>query len=138
MSATAIAVRLLLADEDLNSAVAGRVYPVVAPQTKTLPYLVVSLVYESQDVVLDGQRDGYSSRVSVHCVADKPEAADRLGELVKRALSCVIHQTVNDGASQPMAVATVLKNGTDLLDFNDDRTVFRRLLDYDFRWTPAP
>ncbi len=138
MSATAIAVRLLLADEDLNLAVSGRVYPVTAPQAKTLPYVVASLVYEAQDRVLQGQRDGYSSRVSVHCVADKPEAADRLGELVKQALSCVIHQTVSDGASQPMAVATVLKDGTDLLDFNDDRTVFRRLLDYSIRWTPAP
>lgn len=137
MSATAIAVRLLLANDDLNTAVSSRVYPVVAPQSKALPYVVVSLVYESQDVVLEGQRDGYSSRVSVHCIAEKPEAADRLGELVKRALSSVIHQTVADGASQPMAVATVLKDGTDLLDFNDDRTVFRRLLDYSIRWIPA-
>lgn len=137
MSATAIAVRLLLADEDLAAAVSNRVYPVVAPQEKALPYIVVSLAYEDQDVVLEGQRDGYSSRVSIHCVADEAPAADRLGEAAKRALTSITHQTVTDANDTPFAIASVLKQGTDLIDFNEARTVFRRLMDYSIRWIPA-
>lgn len=137
MSATAIAVRLLLADEDLAAAVSNRVYPVVAPQEKSFPYIVAGLAYEDQDVVLEGQRDGYSSRIAIHCVAADAPAADRLGEAVKQALASIINQTVTDADGAPFAVATALKQGTDLIDFNEARTVFRRLIDYSIRWVPT-
>lgn len=134
MSALAIVIRVLT-DDDSVSAPA---YPIVAPAGSTLPNIVVSMIHEDQDVVLAGQREGYEAGVSIACHDATAGAADRLGEAVKSALGSIIEQTINDSTSTAFAVATIWKDGTDLTDYADDLSVFRRVIDFAVRWRPAP
>lgn len=139
MSATLIAVRLLLDAATVTGLVADRVYPAAAPQGASRPYIVVNLVGEEQDVLLAGARDGFFSLVSISCIASTATAADELGEAVKDMMSEVMHTSVVTDASPPDEIdtATAYKDGADILDYTDDRKTFRRLFDYRLRWVPA-
>lgn len=137
MSATLIALKLLLSDDTVSDLVSDRIYPVTAPQGASLPYIVVSMAFEDQDIHLDGARDGFDSRISVACHADSVAAADALGEAVKARMGYVINEAIlnDESPAEEIARATSWKEGTDLLDYNDARTIFRRLMDFNLRWT---
>lgn len=134
MSAIRIALRLLLANDRITELVGQSVFPVAAPQEVGRPYVAVSLVFEEQDTVLAGHRDGYTSRVSFACVADAVQVADAIGEAVKAAMAEVINVEVLYDAGDLVAFVTAWKEGTDLIDFTDDRKIFRRIIDYRMRW----
>tara|TARA_R110000868_G_scaffold27661_22_gene104682 strand:+ start:1878 stop:2288 length:411 start_codon:yes stop_codon:yes gene_type:complete len=134
MSVIQIAIRILLADVGVTSLVSANIYPLAAPQEAVRPYVATSLVFEDQDTVLQGHRDGFNSRVSFACVAASLQAADGIAEAIKAAMSKVVNVVVMDGDGEPLATATAFKEGTDFSDFTDDRTVFRRVLDYNLRW----
>ena len=135
MSATAIVIRLLLED----SAVTAEPFPVVIPQTASLPCIVVNLVSEQQDHVIEGAQPVFDSRVSVACHGATPDEANDLGEAVKRCLEGVISWEVENGDSPPgiWGTATIWKAGSDMTDFNEQRTVFRRVIDWRVRWQRA-
>ncbi|HEV7344556.1 MAG TPA: DUF3168 domain-containing protein [Devosia sp.] len=134
MSAIKLAIHLLLDDAGITGLVGTDVYPVAAPQEKGLPYIAVSLVWEEQETILAGHLDAYTSRVSFACVAASLSAADAIAEAIKDAMSGVVNTNVLDGQGQRMATVTAWKEGTDMTDYTEDRTVFRRLLDYRMRW----
>ncbi|HEY4200047.1 MAG TPA: DUF3168 domain-containing protein [Devosiaceae bacterium] len=137
MSALTIGVRLLLADAGIVAKVGSSVYPITAPQGAEGPYIVVGLVHEEQDFLLAGASGCFFSRVEIQCVASTGPEADAIGEAVKACMTTVLNATVMSGGDNPVEIgtATAWKEGTDLLDFTDDRAVFRRLLDYRLHWT---
>jgi hypothetical protein len=131
MSALAVVIHLLGADQTIGA----EAYPVVIPERAALPCIVVNLIAEDQNVVLNGSQNSYASRVSVACHAGTATAANALGEAVKSCLGGVINAAVDIGESPALEIgATILKAGTDLTDYSDDRTVFRRILDFNVRW----
>lgn len=136
MNAVTLVVRRLLADAGVAALVDTEVFPVLAPQGFAAPHIVVSLVHEDADVVLEGHRNGFFSRVSVQCKAADVSAAIDIGEAVKSALA-IVNEPVYSGATPPVEIGTITcwKEGTDITDYGDDRSVFRRLLDYRVRWT---
>lgn len=127
---------LRIAREVLTSAVTAPVYMVVAPQTADLPFIVLTLIHESQDIVLDGANPGFFSRITVACHGSTPAAAEVIAEEVKGILEATVNLMLTDGSSPPVqwAGATFFKEGTDLHDYSDDRTVFRRIMDWRLRW----
>jgi hypothetical protein len=139
MSALTTAIALLVEDEAVAGLVADRIYPVVAMQGAPRPHLVVTLLSEEDAQMLDGAGGYPESRVSVECIADTATAADALGEAVKGALEDVTNQVVGEIDSSPSlaVVATVYKAGADITDAADDRSVFRRVLDFMVRWRNA-
>lgn len=141
MSATAIVVRLLLDD----SAVTAGVHAIVIPQEATMPAITVNLVSEQQDHVIEGAQPVFDSRVSVACHAETVDGVIHLGEAVKKALEGTILWEVDPPVSHHMPAgvpapttwygsATICKAGSDVTDWNEDRTVFRRILDWRVRW----
>lgn len=137
MNALTILRRLLIEDSDVAAAVDTRVYPVSRTQSDPLPALVIHSVYEDQDIVLAGARQGFENRMSVECIAGSAGAAHDLGEAVKSALQCIIHQPLYSDDSPPVleAVATIWKEGSDSSDFTEEPRVFRRIVDFRMRWT---
>lgn len=77
----------LSGDAAVSALVAARVYPNLAPQDTTLPYIVfkevTSQVYQSKTPGNDGLS---RSDVEVHCVAEEQLDANTLAEEVREAL----------------------------------------------------
>lgn len=135
MSATRILLGLLtdaLADE-------AEAYPLVAPQNALLPFITVTQVHEGQQMLIDGATDMFQSRLSIACHARSAAGADGLAESVKAALDYVANREVVTGSpAAPVGRVTVWKEGTDVSDYSDDRSVFRRTLDFRLRWERNP
>src|SRR5690606_16975755 len=106
-------------------------------QGSALPAVVVTCVYEDQDIVLAGPRRGYMARIEVSCVGASVAEADELAEAVKDALEIANAEIMSDDspASVEARVNYIVKDGADVSDYSDDRTVFRRIADYRMRWT---
>lgn len=136
MSATQIVQRLLMADPGVAAYASDRVYPGRIPQEAEVPNIMVSLVSEEQDIDLSGHKDGYESRVTIACHAEHYAIADAMGEEVKACLAQAIHLPVYGDESPPNLIATVTawKTTTDLIDHDDERTLFRRIMDFRIRW----
>lgn len=98
--------------------------------------MILDLIYEEQDLLLVGHRDGFVSRVSIAALADSFGAADRIGEAVKLAMGAVINRPVRDAGGHALGTASAFKDGADVLDHTPDRTRYRRIIDYKLRWTP--
>ncbi len=131
MSALKICQDLLCAE------IAVPVYPVVAPQTAELPFVVTTLVHEAQDFVIEGANHAFFARIQIAAHGDSPAKADELAEIVKEVLEITVNRTVSE-AGIPWAGATFWKEGTDLHDYSDDRSVFRRITDWRLRWWRVP
>jgi hypothetical protein len=128
MSALTIIVRLLKAE------LATPVHALAVPQTATLPCVVVNVIHEDQDFVLEGANPAFLARLSIACHGADAASMDALGEHVKTTLEAVINRTLVDSLGHAWAGAKCWKEGTDVSDFSDDRTVFRRIMDWRIRW----
>jgi hypothetical protein len=124
MSALSISCKLL-SDANLGAAV----YPIALPQIAGLPCVLVSVIHEDQDLVIGGAVGAFTARVSLACHAATPAGVDTLAEAIKASLENVLHHQLDDGSE-----VTFWKEGTDVPDYSDDRTVFRRIFDWRMRW----
>lgn len=130
MSALTIAITKLAttsAVTDLTGTVG--VYPINFPQTAVMPCVVVNIVSGFDEKMLTGAAKFYRHRVSVDCLADTALGAMALGDAVMSALEDNVNATIGSftGVSSQFA-------DTDRTDFSDDRSVYRRTLDYFIRW----
>lgn len=136
MSALVITVNKLV-----NSPVAGdvenRIFPTAALQGAVMPYLIVSKPDEQSRLLLAGAGKYPRSRVSIECIAATAAEADRLGKKVYDAFATMINEVVNDGQSPPSSyVATITPADFDFDDYSDERTSFRRVIDFYVDWNP--
>jgi hypothetical protein len=132
LSATKAVIALLLDAAPVAAIVGTRIYPVMAPQAVALPYIVVTMVNEDSEYALIGATGGRQSRVEVACHASSFGAVELLAEAVIGAAEAVIHETVG---AEELGPVTMYKQGTDLADISEDRSVFRRLMDFVVRWS---
>lgn len=131
MSAVAIAMQALVASNSVKAVVGTspvRAYPLVAPQGAAFPNIVVYLVAEDDEQMMDGPALWARSRVSVECRANAAAAALDLGQTVITAIGGTTNATLAG------KTATIWQAGSDYSDFNDDHTVFRRIVDFNVRW----
>lgn len=129
MSGVQICSRLL----DDSSAVAAPVHIGLVTQPTVPPFICVSHVYEGQEVVLRGAAPKFETRVSVSIFTADAIECDRLAEAVKNTLGYVVHQRVGSGTTAFRDVS-ILKTGGDIFDYNDERTAYRRVIDFMVRW----
>ncbi len=137
MTATTILIRLLVENSTVASIAGDRIFGVQRPQNSALPAIVVTPVYEDQDVALDGHREAYTSRMEVQCVGSSVVAADVLAEAVKGALAVANTELLNDDSPPAVEalVQYVIKNGAEVFDYTETPAVFRRLMDFNLRWS---
>lgn len=113
----------------------ARVYPVMAPEltpqtlAASLPDIIVHRVSEAAHYTLSetGARL-YDSRITFECRAQSFTAADALGEQIKIAI---------EGRAFTFAgrTCTFFKAESDFSDFSEDRSIFRRMMDFMGHWS---
>lgn len=111
---------------------AQRIYSISAPQTVPSPYIVMNIVGGSDGKKLDGQEQYPVARIAVECCAQTGTEAYNIGEAVKAALLDKIKDTVLTFKDVDVVFAD-----TDLTDYDDARTMARRILHFRVRWRNA-
>ncbi|WP_275782432.1 hypothetical protein [Pararhizobium gei] len=106
------------------------VYPIVIPESAGLPCIVTSMISERANSRLDDLAGQYEALVRIGCHAASPAAVMDLGEEVKT----VLLQTVQAKLDNGNVLVNCFKATTDITDFSDDRTVYRRLMDFTVQW----
>lgn len=127
MSAVSIAIQALLANSGVTDLVKKRINPNVAPQGGDMPDIVVSLIFDNDDLLLSGAARYPEARVSIACRGTTFKSVDAVGDAVVTALRDL--RGTFAGRS-----ATFFKEGTDVTDFSDDFSTQRRILDYRIRY----
>lgn len=128
MSATRIVERLLRADPKVTDNVGiGMI-----PQPTEPPFIVITHVYEGQQLHLARAVDHFDTRVSVEIISRNAIECDQQAAAVIACLSSVIHEDVSRVATD----VCIAKAGSDVLDYNDEREVYRRIIDFSVRWKP--
>lgn len=130
MSALAIAITKLKATPAVTSlTTAAGVYPIDMPQQATAPCLVVNLTSGYDEHMLSGAGKYYRNRITVECLAVGPEAVVALGDAVLAALQDNVNATIGAFTGVTTQFADL-----DRTDFSNDRTTYRRTLDFFIRW----
>ena len=112
---------------------AGRIYPIMAPQMIEPPFVVLHLISTTDGKKLDGQ-DQYSvARVQVDCNSLNATQVWDMGEHVKAALLDIIKARAIGCVDIDVVFADV-----DRTDYDDARTMMRRLLQFRVRWRNGP
>ena len=128
-----VACRLLLADPNVTD----NVFHTMARQPVQAPFIVVSHVYEGQTAFVAGAVEHYDTRISVEFITENAVECDQQSAAVKACLGNVIHQDVSNGDDPGWTDVCSLKAGGDILDYDDARTVYRRVIDFNISWKPA-
>lgn len=129
-SATAIIYSHLSSDTDVTAVVpVNRIYPVVAPQTVSPPYITITQIDEEDHQTLLGAGQYYVSRVEISIVGLNATFAVNSGEIVKHSFDEVIKASIAGATS-----VDIMKTGVDFVDYNDTRTEFRRLMEFYVYW----
>lgn len=110
---------LLVADTDVMQYVDGRIYPTVAPQKITQPYIVWQLISNVAYNSLSCEPDADSQRMQVDCYSMKPVEARNLAFVVRDCLQTT--GTVIDG---PVPLA--LEKETQLFRWSMDALYFHK------------
>lgn len=133
MSAVMIVGKLLFAAPNVTKNIEiGRM-----KQPMQAPFIVLYHTFELQDYFLPSAVEHYETRVSVEIVTENAIECDRQAEAVKACLSYVAHRDVANGYSPGWVDVCCFKAGGDVYDYNDEREVYRRVIDYRVRWKPA-
>lgn len=136
MSALVITIQKLL-NSDVAALVGNRIFPTAAPQEALKPYLIVTKPDEQSRIHLEGPGKYPRSRVSIECNADTAVEVDRLGTKLYDAFANMVNEVVLDGQSPPLSQykATITPADFDFDDYSDDRTAYRRVVDFYVDWT---
>ena len=130
MSALQIAIDKLVATSAVTdiTTTAG-IYPEEMPQGASPPCVVVNVVSGQDEHMLTGAGRYYRHRVTIDCIAADPLVAQQLGDAVMGALDNNVNATIGDFTG----VSTYFAD-TDLTDSANDRSAFRRVVDFFIRW----
>lgn len=91
------------------------------------PWIVVTAIYEPDEQHLAGRTGFNMSRVSIECVHTTKNGAYELGQIIL-ALGDLHLRVVGS------YVVSFFKEGTEVTDAADDRSTFRRVVDYYVSW----
>lgn len=133
MSALSIVRTKLAATAAVTALVSNRIYPIIFPQEAVLPCIVLNII-SGADIAahLAGQGGYYRHRIRTEMLDDDASDLDSLSDAVLAALNGVIKATIANCVD-----VDILFGGLDMTDYSDDRTTFRRLLDFDVTWRAA-
>ncbi len=126
---------LLRGESTISALVGTRVYPYHAPQTATLPYIVVTQLNseEFKDMTSTGSLRAVD--FDVDCKADRATESRTLGKIVREFLDDY------SGAAGSETISAVLMNNesTEYEPPTDgsDRGIYTTLLDLTIQYTPA-
>lgn len=110
----------------------ARIYPLMAPQTVISPYIVLHEISTTDASKLDGQNQYGVSRIQVDCNSQNATQAYEMGNLARDALQDIIKQKAIGFVDIDVFFAMAQT------DYDDARTMCRRLLQFRVRWRYGP
>lgn len=137
MSALSIMTRLLLDAPAVTALVSTKVRSFSAEQQLAPSYIVLNLAGNTDEQMLEGAGKYYEARVTVEATALTGSLANQIGETVIDAIGSVVKATVYGGGSPTLPIGEdvdVFLAGSDYSDTSDDRSTFRRQIDFTVRW----
>lgn len=135
MSALQIIANKLNNDAALKAVVpVAKQFMVVASQTATKPFLIMSSVGGTDEVTLSGQGQYPRERIQIECVASSYTAARQIADLVYAALVDTIKESI---PALNVKDVDIVAAGSEITDYSDDRASFFILADYRVRWRKA-
>lgn len=127
--------QVLIADVNVM-AEADAVFAVKAKQGSVPPFIVIDLVSEEEFLrALAGGSGQYEARVGVACHSRSASGADALAETVKAAIGDLLNYPVLE-AGIPLGTIECWMAGSSIIDWSEDGTVYRRIVDFGVRWKP--
>ncbi len=111
----------------------ARIYPLMAPQMVISPYIVLHLISTTDGKKLDGADQYNVARVQVDCNSQTGTEAWNMGEAVRAALLDIIKDSVLTFKDIDVHFADV-----DMSDYDDARTMARRVQQFRVRWRNGP
>lgn len=127
----------LVSTQDVIDILGGaKIYPSVAPQGVNPPYIVVHKPAQLNRQLVAGPSGYPRARVSLESVAMSAADADTIGELLLSVLGNVTNETIESSGSPPevSGVATIMAADFDMDDYSDDRSTYRRIIDFYLDW----
>lgn len=110
----------------------ARIYPLMAPQMVVSPYIVLHEIDVSDGTKLDGQNQYEVSRIQVDCNSQSATEAKYMGDMVREALLDIIKARAIGYIDIDVIFAMART------DYDDARTMSRRLLQFRVRWRNGP
>ncbi|BCH33126.1 hypothetical protein MesoLjLc_50560 [Mesorhizobium sp. L-8-10] len=105
------------------------IYPVDFPQGASPPCVVANIVSGVDEPFLEGAAKFWRGVVTVECLASTADVMVSLAEAVIEALNGTKNATIAGHTD-----VSILKGGTDFTDKSDDRSTYRRTVDFKVRW----
>lgn len=138
MSALSIITAVLLQDEDFVAIAGTNVRSFGAEQALAAPFTVLNIVSGNDASMLSGAGRYFDTRVSVECTSLSGSLTNRMGEAAIAALGDIVKQNVWSSGGSPSTLIAVDVDiemaGSDITDTSDDRSTFRRVIDFAVRW----
>ena len=107
----------------------GKLYPIEADQGVPPPYIVVNHMNVADTQMLAGAGEYYESRIRVMIVGATRDAVENLGTTIVTEFGRVVKQSFAGATDIDFRKADM-----DMSDSADDRSTFRRIVDYYVNW----
>ena len=124
MSSLLIVITKIKATSAITDVVGNDIYTVAAPQNGALPNIIINRTSLMDEQMLGGAAGIYGARIQVDINHTSAALAETLGDLVGAALESIVKETISGFTVDSM------RDGVDFHDFNDNRTVFRRVMGF--------
>lgn len=110
----------------------ARIYPMFAPQTVKGAYVIMNVVAGSDQKLLDGEGEYWMQRIQVEAIDQSGQTAYDLGTAIAGALRNTIKETFSGFKDIDIIFAD-----TDMTDYDDARTMCRRVQHFRVRYRKA-
>jgi sorbitol-specific phosphotransferase system component IIA len=141
MSGVLVAQSKLLSVAAVTSLLGGNaIFLSEAPERQAKPYIVIHKPAQGNPQLLQGDAGMPRSRVSFEIIANNALERERIGEALFNALKDVTRETVlifNSGSPSEFYEASFIPTDFDHDDASNDRSAFRRIIDFYVDWQPA-
>ena len=120
---------LLTGDTDVNTAVSGRVYPELAPEGTSMPYLVYSVVSNTPSDAKDGTPID-EAQVEIFSVASTYGSSNDLADEVRAALD---RKSASVSVTEGAIVVQSIHYTNEVTEVSADRKTYVSIQDYTIR-----
>jgi hypothetical protein len=127
----------MLASPAITAVVGQQIWLSRAKQGAIQPYILIHKPGQVNEQLLSGDAGYPESRVSIECVGKSAAETENLGNTVFDVLKQVANAIVDDGQSPTSVIGrdvTITTSDFDVDDYSDDRSAYRRIIDFYVRW----
>jgi len=121
---------ILVNDTDVSALVGTRIFPNVAPQTTTLPFIIYDVTGVSPNDTKEGPSTLDTNDVMISCYSETYSEASDLAQKIRVAMDRINEGVYNDETIQ----SSQFQSYNDIFDdTSGDAGIYRKALDFEIR-----